>query len=448
MPTTSINRTNSSASGTTWTVSCWVKQCQSTGDGGIWQFYQNGSNVVSLYSNPTVKFRSYLSGGYSYGDLTLNVKKRDPNAWSHYVAVCDTTNSTAEDRWRLYINGERVDDNSALVSAKTNPSDSYSMGAVVSGDFNLGAYFNNFSNHNYAHVHYCDGYAYAASDFGSTDATTGEWKPNTSPSVTYGTNGFFLKFANRTSLLTDSSSNGHTDFNLSGSGNPTQTIDNPSNNYCIWNILHAQTGGIGTIGNGNTYLATQADNTWRTAYGSISFPGTGKFYCEFKCGNLGNYQSIGIIDVEQQTPANSNFVNNSRAYAYRKTGQKESGGSGSSYGDSWTSYDFLQLAYNNGAIWFGKNGTWQNSATLSEISAGTTTNAAFTGIDTSKHYTIAWEGYHDDMIELNAGNGYFRTTYLGGSATTYNPSTGDTAARFKYEVPTGYQPISTKGLNA
>ena len=148
MPSTSINRTNSSASGTTWTVSCWVKQCQSTGDGGIFQFYQDGSNVVSLYSNPTVKFRSYLSGSYSYGDLTLNVKKRDPNAWSHYVAVCDTTNSTAADRWRLYINGERVDDNSTLVSAKTNPSSSYSMGAVVSGAIQFGAYFSNFSNHN------------------------------------------------------------------------------------------------------------------------------------------------------------------------------------------------------------------------------------------------------------------------------------------------------------
>ena len=126
----------------------------------------------------------------------------------------------------------------------------------------------------------------------------------------------------------------------------------------------------------------------------------------------------------------------SALFSYRKTGQKESGGSGSSYGNSWTSLDFLQLAYNNGAIWFGKNGTWQNSATLSEISAGTTTNAAFTGIDTSKHYTIAWEGYSDDMIELNAGNGYFRTSWLGGGSTVYNPSSGDTAARFKYEVPT------------
>ena len=47
------------------------------------------------------------------------------------------------------------------------------------------------------------------------------------------------------------------------------------------------------------------------------------------------------------------------------------------------------------------------------------------------------------MIELNAGNGHFRTTTDGSN----NPSTGDTGALFKYAVPTGLQPVSTKGLN-
>ena len=43
-----------------------------------------------------------------------------------------------------------------------------------------------------SHMHFCDGYAYDPSAFGSTDSTTGEWKIKTSPSVSYGTNGFFL----------------------------------------------------------------------------------------------------------------------------------------------------------------------------------------------------------------------------------------------------------------
>jgi len=103
----------------------------------------------------------------------------------------------------------------------------------------------------------------------------------------------------------------------------------------------------------------------------------------------------------------------------------------------------MGLAYNNGALWFSKNGTWQNSATASEIAAGTTTNAAFTGIDTSKQYFVMFNGYNDGMIELNSGNGYFRAAVAGSN----NPSSGDTAAKFKYAVPTGLQPISTKGMN-
>jgi hypothetical protein len=55
------------------------------------------------------------------------------------------------------------------------------------------------------HVHWIDGTAYDASTFGETDATTGIWKPKTAPSVTYGTNGFFLKFENSGSMGLDSS---------------------------------------------------------------------------------------------------------------------------------------------------------------------------------------------------------------------------------------------------
>ena len=43
-----------------------------------------------------------------------------------------------------------------------------------------------------SHIHFCDGYSYGPDSFGSTDSTTGEWKINTSPSVSYGTNGFFI----------------------------------------------------------------------------------------------------------------------------------------------------------------------------------------------------------------------------------------------------------------
>ena len=436
MASTKLTKTFSGASNRkTMTFSFWVKRGKIGSGCYLANAGAGGSPEAGIEFNGDDTFSTWQSSGMS---MRPTRKFRDPNAWYHIVVAIDTTQSTESDRCKIYTNGVQE----TVFTTETYPSQNDDLSWNSTATHVIGAYY---SNSNYfdgimSHFHFIDGTAYAASDFGETDSTTGEWKIKASPSVTYGTNGFFiLKDGNS---VTDQSGNSN---NFTATGNLTNTVDNPSNNYCVWNILHAQTGGMTEIGNGNTFLATQTDNTWRTAYGSIAFPGTGKFYCEFKCGNMGNDQFIGIIDVDQQTPANSNFANESRAYCYRKTGVKENAGSGSSYGDSWTSGDFLQIAYNNGAIWFGKNGTWQNSATQSEISAGTTTYAAFTGIDTSKHFTIAWNGYNDDMIELNAGNGYFRTTEI---TSPNNPSSGDTAAKFKYSVPTGYQPISTKGLNA
>jgi hypothetical protein len=84
-----------------------------------------------------------------------------------------------------------------------------------------------------AHTHFIDGTAYDASAFGEYDAQN-VWKPKTQPSVTYGTNGFFLKFANAGSLGTDSSGNDN-DFTVNGTG--TQTLDTPSNVFTTWNPL-------------------------------------------------------------------------------------------------------------------------------------------------------------------------------------------------------------------
>ena len=68
--------------------------------------------------------------------------------------------------------------------------------------------------------------AYAPTTFGQTDATTGIWKPITSPSVTYGNNGFFLKFDNSANMGLDSSGNSN---NLTTSGTIIQNKDTPNN---------------------------------------------------------------------------------------------------------------------------------------------------------------------------------------------------------------------------
>jgi hypothetical protein len=95
----------------------------------------------------------------------------------------------------------------------------------------------------------------------------------------------------------------------------------------------------------------------------------------------------------------SKFGAESRGYGYKNDGSKTNNNSDASYGATYTTGDIIGCALDltNGAIYFSKNGAWQNSATTSEIAAGTTTNAAYTSISSSYVYLTSssnlWKWY-------------------------------------------------------
>ena len=143
----------------------------------------------------------------------------------------------------------------------------------------------------------------------------------------------------------------------------------------------------------------------------------GKFYAEFKVQTFTN-GAIRMGVVPMDTWNNQDWMYNI-GYGYRSNGEKENNGQ-SSYGDSYTTGDIIGVAFDvdNGAIWFSKNGTWQNSATISEIAAGTTTNAAFSSITTSGlDWAFVPTPLNDDVINANYGNGYFGTTAVSSAGT-------------------------------
>ena len=141
-----------------------------------------------------------------------------------------------------------------------------------------------------AHFHLTDGYSYAPTEFGETDSTTGIWKAKTAPSVSYGTNGFFLKFENSANLGLDSSGQGN-NFTV-GAGTMTQLIDTPTNVLATGNPLIKGTNGNS---NGNN-TSTSGQNSWETLFGTLGM-GTGKYYAEFKM--ISNNVECGIVDIEQ-----------------------------------------------------------------------------------------------------------------------------------------------------
>jgi hypothetical protein len=213
MASTYLSRTPASSGNLkTWTFSAWFKK----GSGG-YLFgagdMSDGDPSVAIEVGTTIEFRVYAGGHISR--LVPTQVTRDNSAWYHYVVAVDTTQGTASNRVKVYINGTQVTSFSTEDYMSQNydtvvNSSSYTQRVGDRGGGNFDGCM--------AHVHLIDGTAYDASDFGQTDATTGIWKPKTSPSVTYGTNGFFLKFENSADMDLDSSPNNLT-FSTSGTLN-------------------------------------------------------------------------------------------------------------------------------------------------------------------------------------------------------------------------------------
>jgi len=449
MASTSLSRTLGTSTNTyKGTVSVWFKKSILSSDQVIYGNYTSGTQRAKLVVAGDGNLMYYQNDG---GSVTIKLETtrllRDYGAWYHVVLSVDTTQGTAADRVKLYVNGVQE----TYFDTATYPNQNtvfYLNANSVTNYIGQEGNSSDYWDGSMSHIHVVDGTAYPASTFGSTDSTTGEWSINTSPSITMGTNGFtILKDGN---TITDQSSNSN-DFSLVG-GTLTSNKDCPDNNFATWNNLYRSfsAGYASAPQNGMLYVNSATSNYHFSVASTLAFKGSGKFYWEYKIAAVGSETAVGISETDEFTLNNNAaaanyFWNQSQGYAYKNNGDKLNNNSTASYGNTYTTNDIIQVAYNNGAIWFGKNGTWQNSATESEIAAGTTTNAAYTGITTSDLYHIAWNGLNTSGVYLNAGQGYFGTTQV---SSPQNPSSGDTSAIFEYTPPTGLQPVTTKGLNA
>jgi len=446
MATTYLQRTNTSGTSTQkGTISVWIKSGEepsgnnqttlaSWGDANnhgaiLW----NGSNRIDAFD--------YQSGGI-VGQLQTNALLRDCSGWYHIVYSWDTTLSTANDRQKVYINGVEQ-----TYSTRTN----YSQNAATSwnansysvrvGALNSSSYFSGLMSH----VHFIDGTQYAASTFGSTDSTTGEWTINTSPSVTYGNNGFFvLKDGN---TITDSSPNSN-NFSLGG-GTLTKTEDCPDNNFITLNPLNAYYTNS-TFSNGNTTFASGSSYSGTTANILLD---TGKWYWEVKViskdGDTDNY-SIGI---QGQEATGTNQYVGSQAFGYQLYGVNGTiynNNSAATYAAAYTAGDIIGVALDltNNKLYFSKNGDWSNgsgawSSSTFDAAVGAKTITAPASVTLGGYYPSQtfWTG-NSGTFSMNFGNGYFGTTAVSSAGTNASG-----IGIFEYDVPTGYTALSTKGLN-
>jgi hypothetical protein len=451
MASTYLTRTNSSAgSGTKFTISTWVKKgTNASGIPRIMEFYHSSSYYISLRfrddSSNRLDFYSESNGAGV--NLRTNRSFRDTSAWYHIVLAVDTTDATADDRMKMYINGVQE----TSFALRTNPSSSEDLGYNTSSATNyVGRKWENsdYFNGSMAHFHFIDGTAYAASDFGETDSTTGIWKPKTAPSVTYGTNGFFLKFENSGAFGTDSSGNSNT-FTVNGT--MTQTIDTPSNVFCTLNPNNASSNC--SLENGNTTFGQSANDSGVMA--NLGFT-QGKWYWEFKVvGGLPEggiilnpmVKSFAALSTVGGTTNNTSlfriFNNTGATSNFRAMGSTVNTTVGASV--TYAVGDIISVAVDAdaGKIWFAKNGTYEGSGNPATGASPTYDwSSNLSSIEYIVPAFMSGTGTSSKQ-QCNFGNGVFGTTAV---SSAENPDDG--IGIFEYDVPAGYRALCTKSINA
>jgi len=455
MATTYLERTlGTPTSSRIWTFSAWIKRSGISSAQHIFSI-DNGSARDAFSFDSDNGLRLYFNSSASpYADLSTNRLLRDTSAWYHLVIAVDTTQSTADDRVKLYINGTQYTWDETTIDPALNYDTFNASGNTfrIGRDRTAAAYFDGLMSH----VHFCDGTQLAPTVFGSTDSTTGEWKINTSPSFTLGNNGFtILKDGN---TITDQSSNSN-NFTLA-SGTLTKTEDCPSNVFSVWNNLNfVQSKAYPVFSNGNTKMNGTHDATYPNAISTLAIPKSGKYYAEFKNVGTQNF-AVGICDMDKGTEAlrtaNTTIYNTSfnGAVSVRKDGNVLMNGSEvSGVIPTVATNDICMIAYDadNGAFYAGRNGTWGTIGGVVGVPTSGSSRTGATNISAQSWFTTSsHQGFivgstsqsQYAIVEANFGNGYFGTTAVSSAG-----SNASGVGIFEYDVPTGYTALSTKGLN-
>ncbi len=184
-----LSKTLSAGNRKTWTWSGWLKRGNLGSVQWIYAARTSGSfNPYSYFywnSDDSFTFVDQDSSGGRQATFKSSRRFRDCSAWYHIVVVWDTTNSTQTDRIKFYANGQRLVDNQ-LTWVYPDLNDLSNINAAVPHGIGAeGNYATGYTLDGYlAEVHFVDGQALAATDFGEEDSN-GVWQPK-EYSGTYG----------------------------------------------------------------------------------------------------------------------------------------------------------------------------------------------------------------------------------------------------------------------
>ena len=423
-----LYRTPSSAGNRrTWTWSAWVKKTDTNiPAGGISMFYAG---------NTTSTPRGGITFGNSGGDrlavwgmyynntstavgLETTAQYRDVGAWYHLVVALDTTQATASDRCKIYVNGERVTDfttatypsqnselmyNDAILHATRHPSGSYAYKGYM------------------AEVHFCDGTAYDASAFG--EFKSGVWIPK-QPSVSYGTNGFYLDMGNSFEL--DQSGNGNNWTNYIITSHDLM-LDSPTNNFATLSNIEAYSNSVTTYYQGNLEASLGDGSNWRSAIATMQ-PSSGKWYYEVACeNNYNGFAGFGYDNFDMNG-SGSYLTATAGSFAYFVSGGIRSNNAQIASATALSTGDIVGIALDIDA----GQAKWYRNGSLEATTSFTAGSQCKLGM--SNVAGVLWS--------INFGQDSSFNGYKTPQGNTDANGNGD----FYYAPPTGYLALCTANL--
>jgi len=433
-----FNRTPASAGNRkTWTWSGWVKR-------GI--LNSSGAVAYPLFAVPTgttdstwFEFRFVSDflyvGGYSTNWRITSQVFRDPSAWYHIVLTVDTTQATANDRLKLYVNGTQV----TTFSTTNNPTQNADLGINQASATYIGLSNSQYFDGYLTEINFIDGQALTPSSFGFIDPSTGVWGPR-KYTGTYGTNGFYLNFSDNsnnssTTIGKDYSGNGNnwTPNNISVTAGvtydsmldvPTLWADggNGRGNYAVLNPLDR---GGGTVADGNLSITNNTANHFYSRH-SMQLPTSGKWYWEVTgTWDSNSRNGLGVL-------ASSTVLNNYPWGTAQSFGWYLGSNTSNWYWSNNGSLGFnivpsspavFQICYDadNGTIYAGINNTFYSSAGASSGNPSTLTNPTSSSVPAGLF--PATGVYQSGSMVVNHGQ-----------------------RPFAYTPPTGFKALNTQNL--
>ena len=433
----SLTRTQSASptSATKGTLSFWIKRSLLDVSQYYMSTFQDSNNRVQSWfqADNTFKIIQKVSASTTIEIITNRVF-RDPNAFYHVVLAFDTDQGTSSNRVKIYING----DQETSFSTATYPAQGQDSFLTKGTSASLGAYngSGDYTSAYFSEIVLIDGQQLTPTSFAETNSDSGIWIPKTITGLTFGTNGYYLKFANSASLGTDSSGEGN-NFTVNNLTSLDQTTDSPSNNFATFNPLVNNAGEMMQLSDGSTSCQSNAaqGDSWKLAVSTVGIT-SGKWYWEAKLVNTNNNNYHGVLGSNVLVANGSNPMN-ATGFTGWNNGDggemlKDGNNTSNDYG-TLADNDILGVALNadDYTISIYKNG----SALVSDFTLSTT------GRDILYPCSVAYNTNNTGIPQssYNFGN----PAYANSSSVTDANGFGN----FEYAPPTGYFSLCTNNLN-